>query len=74
MDLTPKDDVETSSACELHQAIWSVISFDQYEAAGLTYVAALRKLEELENRSIAGLCIVTDQAAARTEENRDGNC
>ena len=73
MDLTSKDDVEKSSACELQQAIWSVISFDQYEAAGLTYAAALRKLEELENRSIAGLCIVTDQAAARTGKNQDGN-
>jgi len=73
MDLTPKDDVEKSSANELQQTIWSVISFDRYEAAGLTYVAALRKLEELENRSIAGLCIVTDQAAARTGKNQDGN-
>ena len=55
MDLTPNDDVEVGSASELMQPIWSVISFDRLEAAGLTYGAALRKLDELENRAIAGL-------------------
>ena len=73
MDLTPNDDVEKGSASELMQPIWSVISFDRLEAAGLTYGAALRKLDEFENRAIAGLCIVTDQAAARTGKHQDGH-
>ena len=49
---------------ELHQPIWSVISFERREAAGLVYEEAFRKLEELEARGIAGLCVVTDGAAA----------
>ena len=68
MDLTPNDDVEIGSASELMQPIWSVISFDRLEAAGLTYGSALRKLDELGIQAVAGLCIVTDQAAARTGE------
>jgi len=50
---------------ELDAPIWSVISFDRCEAAGLTYAEAVRKINELEAKSVSGLCIVTDDAAER---------
>ena len=65
MDLTPKDGVENSLANELQQAIWSVISFDRYETGGLTYDEAMHRMEELEEKYVSGLCIVTDDAAGR---------
>jgi hypothetical protein len=48
---------------ELDQRSWSVISFERCEESGLAYLAAVKKLESLESRGIAGLCIVTDDAA-----------
>jgi len=50
---------------ELDTPIWSVISFEQSEASGLTYAEAVAKVKELEQQDIAGLCIVTDDAAER---------
>lgn len=44
---------------------WSVVSFERCEASGLTYADAVRRMAELDNQRIAGLCIVTDEAAAR---------
>jgi hypothetical protein len=56
----PNDDYS-----ELDAPIWSVISFDRCEAAGLSYAEAAKKLSELEAKKISGLCIVTDEAASR---------
>jgi hypothetical protein len=42
-----------------------VISFDKCEASGLTHADALMKLAELDAKKVAGLCIVTDEAAER---------
>jgi len=53
------------SESELDLPIWSVISFEQCEASGLTYNEATEKLKELEREQITGLCIVTDEAAER---------
>lgn len=50
---------------ELDEPVWSVISFERCEASGLTHAQAVEKLVELECQNIAGLCIVTDDAAAR---------
>ena len=60
-------DVSTASECdsELLSALWSVVSFDKPEASGLTYTEAVRRMAELDAQRIAGLCIVTDEAAAR---------
>ena len=55
--------VELSS--ELDSPIWAVISFERVEATDLDYVSAARLLKELENKNVTGLCIVTDDAAAR---------
>ena len=50
---------------ELQEPRWSVISFEKCEAANLTYPQAEQKLAELEQQKISGLCIITDEAAAR---------
>lgn len=54
-----------SFAGELDERRWSVISFDKCEAAGLTYADAMAMLNDLDKRNVAGLCIVTNTAAAR---------
>lgn len=54
---------EEQAPDELNRPIWSVISFDRHEAGGLIYAEAIKRLEELEAKGIAGLCIVTDNAA-----------
>ena len=51
--------------CELDQPFWSVISFSQHEAGGLNYRQASRLVAELEHHGVSGLCIITDEAAAR---------
>ena len=50
---------------ELREAMWSVVSFDRCEASGLTYAQAEQKLGELQMQKVSGLCIVTDETAAR---------
>ena len=55
----------TQDTSELESPIWSVISFEQCEASGLTYQQAIAKLAELEAHNISGLCIVTNEAASR---------
>lgn len=55
---------------ELLQPVWAVVSFERCEASGLTYSEALQKIGELESRSVAGLCIVTIDAAARIARER----
>lgn len=50
---------------ELRDACWSVISFDKCEAKNLTYEEAERKIAELEAQKFSGLCIVTNEVAAK---------
>jgi hypothetical protein len=50
----------------LDQPVWSVVSFDKLEAGGMTYRQAEELLAALDAEEVAGLCIVTDEAAART--------
>jgi hypothetical protein len=50
---------------ELETPRWAVLSFDKVEAGNLNYADALRLLTELDAKGTAGLCIVTDQTAAR---------
>ena len=50
---------------ELGEPRWSVISFERREAGNLTYAQARQKLNELEAGDVAGLCIVSDEAAER---------
>ena len=50
---------------ELDNPIWSVVSFDEIEAGGLTHRQASALIAELEKSGLTGLCIVTDEAASR---------
>lgn len=64
-------DRETAApASELDEPRWSVVSFDQMEAGGLMYNQASALLAELDSHGVAGLCIVTDEAAARVKKTR----
>ena len=69
----PMDEEKAAEASldELDQPIWSVISFERCEAERLVYEEAFKKLEELETQRIAGLCIVTDAAAARVATGKN---
>lgn len=50
---------------ELESPRWAVLSFEKVESGNLTYSDALQVLSELGAKGIPGLCIVTDQTAAR---------
>ncbi len=57
--------IEPEYESELDERRWSVVSFDKREAASLTYAQASAFMAELDLRKVAGLCIVTDDAAER---------
>lgn len=57
--------VESSEKSELELPVWSVVTFEKTAASGLTYEQAAAKLEKLKSEKVSGLCIVTDEAAAR---------
>ena len=57
-------DVEVTS--DLEQALWSVVSFSEVEAGGLTYAQAAALTSQLDESGIPGLCIITDTAARKT--------
>lgn len=50
---------------ELNMPQWSLVSFEKTIAGNLTYAEAAEKLKELEAQKVSGLCIITDEAAAR---------
>lgn len=56
---------EENVSDELNAPRWSVVSFESRLANNLTYAEAARKLEEFHAKKVAGLCIITDEAAAR---------
>ena len=58
--------VRSEPVCELTEPIWSVVSFDELEAGGLTHSQASVLAADLEASGVSGLCIVTDEAARRT--------
>lgn len=59
---------DPSAENELEARMWSVVSFERREASGLTYAEAVEKSAELERQKVAGLCIVTDEAAGRVAD------
>jgi hypothetical protein len=61
----PGPDLPSETQSELDQPRWSVVSFEQREAGGLTYPQAAELISELDANDISGLCTVTDEAAAR---------
>ena len=56
---------------ELAEPRWSVVSFESVAVHGLSYTEARNWLEKLQKQNIAGLCIVTDEAAARLSVRKD---
>ena len=50
---------------ELNEARWSVLSERGCEASRLAYGAAAQLVAELVRARVFGLCIITDEAAAR---------
>lgn len=61
---TLRSEVEPLS--ELAEACWSVISFERVEISGQTYQQAERRMADLDQQRVPGLCIITDKAAARS--------
>jgi hypothetical protein len=50
---------------ELNEPRWSVLSERGCEAARLRYADAARLVAQLTGERVFGLCIITDEAAAR---------
>ena len=59
---------EQETINELEEPRWAVISFERREASGLTYQQAAKLLKELDSRRVAGLAIVTEEAAAKISD------
>lgn len=77
--ITPENDeqrdaeaaqTETEVSSELNEPRWSVVSFESVAVHGLNYTDAKNWLEKLQKQNISGLCIVTDEAAARISEQK----
>lgn len=62
---------EDEPKSELEMPIWSVITFDEIAASNLTYTEAAEKLEQLKAEKVSGLCVVTDETAARMTKKTD---
>ena len=58
----------SNAPSELYEPRWSVVSFEARAASNLTYAQAAQKLAKLDAQKVAGLCIITDEAAARIDK------
>jgi len=65
IETTVESSLPTAADCELDEPRWSLVSFEQMQAGGLTYSQAAELMSELDALGITGLCIVTDEAALR---------
>lgn len=63
MQAAPEE--ETAAAGELAAPRWSVVTFETVAAGNLSYDEASKLMEKLSRQKVSGLCIVTDEAAAR---------
>jgi hypothetical protein len=66
--LPESSDSTGEAASELELPLWSIVTFEDVAMRGLSYEEALKWLEKLNAQNISGLCIVTDEAAARIAE------
>ncbi|MGI8669414.1 MAG: hypothetical protein ACR2J3_06120 [Aridibacter sp.] len=53
---------------ELHAPVWAVVSFEKVVEGNLTYDKAVRKMQELIEQKVSGLCIITENAAQKIAE------
>lgn len=58
----------SNTPSELNEPRWSVVSFEARAAGNLTYAQATEKSARLAAQKVPGLCIITDEAAARIDE------
>lgn len=56
---------------DLDLAIWAVIGFDGCIAEGLTYDQAVKAASQALEKKTAGICIVSDDAAARIKARQE---
>lgn len=56
-----------NESSEISEPRWSVVTYESVAVSGMTYDEALEWLKKLETKKISGLCIVTDEAAARVQ-------
>ncbi len=55
---------------ELGEPRWSVVTFEKCVEKGLTYDEAFSRMEKLRSENKFGLCILTDEAAARIKTRK----
>lgn len=64
----PETQAAETVTSELERPMWAVVSFDRIEVSRLTYAQAVFVMNELASQGIAGLCILTDEAARRLRQ------
>ncbi len=65
--MTEKEQIGQEEQGELESPRWAVITFDSIVAHHLTYEEALHWTKKLEQQMQNGICIVTDEAAERMQ-------
>jgi hypothetical protein len=65
VQIDTSQDEAVNFAGELNEPRWSIVSFEKCVAKNLTYPQAEKKMMKLAAEKVAGLCIVSDEAAAR---------
>ena len=64
----PQEKTATNSTNEVSEIAaprWSVVSFESVAVSNLSYDEAVKWMKKLGKQKIPGLCIITDEAAAR---------
>ena len=66
----PEQEKPEDVASDLHERIWSVVSFEGVIGENLTYEEARDRLASLEEKRTPGLCIVTNATAERMNREK----
>ena len=64
-----EENLPEKKASEFSERIWTVVTYESVAVSNLTYDEALNWVKKLDEQKISGLCIVTDEAAARIAQN-----
>ncbi len=68
VELSENVDSSREFSSELNDSRWSIVTFEGVALRGLPYAEALKKIKSLDKQKVSGLCIVTDEAAARVSK------
>jgi hypothetical protein len=60
-EVAPAEDFSS----ELNEPSWSVITYKSVAVSHLTYQEAQQWAEDLKKQGVSGICVITDEAAAR---------